>query len=103
MNEEMNGLTPEEEEDELIELVDEDGNTQTFEWLASFPVGENQYIAVAEPMEDGEEPEEIQVLFLRIEEDEDGNDVYIPVEDDAEADAAFAGFLDLVDAEEDGE
>lgn len=100
MNEEMNGLTPEEEEDELIELVDEDGNAQTFEWLASFPVGENQYIAVAEPVEEGEEPEEIQVLFLRIEEDEEGNDVYIPVNEDAEADAAYEAFIAAINDEE---
>ncbi len=100
MNEEMNGLTPEEEEDELIELVDEDGNTQTFEWLASFPVGENQYIAVAEPMKEETEPEEIQVLFLRIEEDEEGNDVYIPVEDDQEADAAYEAFMEAITEEE---
>ncbi len=102
MNEEMNGLTPEEEgeEDELIELADEDGNTQTFEWLASFPGRENQYIAVAEPLEDEEEPEEIQVLFLRIEEDEEGNDVYIPVEDDEEADAAYEAFTEAISEEE---
>ena len=100
MNEELNGLTPEEEEDDKIELVDEDGNTQTFEWLASFPVGGTQYIAVSDPLEEGEDPEEISVLFLRIEEDEDGNDVYIPVEEEEEADAAYEAFMEAINEEE---
>lgn len=101
MNEELNPMDPEqEEEDGLIELVDEDGNSQTFEWLASFPMDDVQYIAVAEQTEE-EEPEEVQVLFLRIEQDEEGNDVYVPVDDDAEADRVYECFLQVIESEED--
>ena len=101
MNEEMNRMNPE-ENDDIIELVDENGETQEFEWLASFPMNDRQYIAVAEPMEE-DEPESVEVLFLRIEEDENGEDVYVPVDDEAEADAAYACFLKQIEAEEEEE
>ena len=101
MSETFNPMDP---EDELIELVDEDGETQTFEWLATFTMNDAQYIAVADATEE-EDPESIEVLFLRIEQDEDGNDVYVSVNDEKEADDAVAAFMELVDEEEseDGE
>ena len=101
MAETFNPMAP---EDELIELVDEDGETKTYEWLATFTMNDAQYIAVADATEE-EDPESIEVLFLRIEQDEDGNDVYVSVNDEKEADDAFAAFMDLVDEEEeeDGE
>ena len=101
MNEEMNRVNPE-ENDDIIELVDENGETQEFEWLASFPMNEKQYIAVTEPTEE-EEPESIEVLFLRIDEDDAGEDVYVPVDDDKEADAAYACFLKQIESEEEEE
>lgn len=102
MDEELRPLDEENEDNGLIELVDEEGNSETFELLASFSMDDRQYLAVSDTTEE-EDPESVEVLFLRIEEDEEGNDVYVPVDDDAESDAAFAFFMDLVDAEEDGE
>ena len=103
MDEELRPMDGENEDNGLIELVDEDGNSETFELLASFDMDGKPYLAVADTEEEEEDPESVEVLFLRIEEDEDGNDVYVPVDDDAEADAAFASFMELVDAEEDEE
>ncbi len=86
------------EEPETIELIDEDGNSQLFELLGSFDLDGKHYLAVSEPSEE-EEPESMDVFFLRTVKDENGNDIYISAEDE-ESKAAFDYFLTLVDAEE---
>ena len=87
-----------EEEDDLIELVDEDGETRVFELMGSFSMNGENYLAVSDPVEE-EDPESIEIFILKIVTDEEGNDTYVPPED-KEADAAFEYFLTLVDAEE---
>lgn len=101
MNEDLENLEglENDEFDGLIELTDEDGNTEQYELLASFPVGDDQYLAVAEPMEE-EEPESVEVFFLKVEEDEDGNEVYVSVDDD-KVDAVYEEFLKVVEAQDD--
>lgn len=103
MNEDLENLEglENDEFDGLIELTDEDGNTEQYELLASFPVGDDQYLAVAEPMEE-EEPESVEVFFLKVEEDEDGNEVYVSVDDD-KVDAVYEEFLKVVEAQDDEE
>ncbi len=100
MNEDLENLEGMEDEefDGMIELTDEEGNTEEFELLASFSMGDDQYLAVSEPIEE-EEPEAVEVFFLRVDTDEDGNDVYVSVEDD-EADRAYEEFLKIVDAQD---
>ena len=103
MNEDLENLEglENDELDGLIELTDEDGNTEQYELLASFPVGDDQYLAVAEPMEE-EEPESVEVFFLKVEEDDDGNEVYVSVDDD-KVDAVYEEFLKVVEAQDDEE
>lgn len=103
MNEDLENLEglENDEFDGLIELTDEDGNTEQYELLASFPVGDDQYLAVAEPMEE-EEPESVEVFFLKVEEDDDGNEVYVSVDDD-KVDAIYEEFLKVVEAQDDEE
>ena len=103
MNEDLENLEglENDEFDGLIELTDEDGNTEQYELLASFPVGDDQYLAVAEPMEE-EEPESVEVFFLKVEEDDDGNEVYVSVDDD-KVDAVYEEFLKVVEAQDDEE
>lgn len=99
MTNEFENMEPEtEEDDDLIELVDEEGETQVFELLGSFELNGSQYLAVSEPT-DEEDPESLEVFILKTVPDEEGNDTYIPVEGD-EADAAFDHFLKMVEAEE---
>ena len=103
MNEDLENLEglENDEFDGLIELTDEDGNTEQYELLASFPVGDDQYLAVTEPMEE-EEPESVEVFFLKVEEDDDGNEVYVSVDDD-KVDAIYEEFLKVVEAQDDEE
>ena len=109
MNEEMNNMNMDEmEEDvEYIDLIDEDGNSETFEVLASFPMGEVQYVAVTEAVKEAEdeeaesdEAEEIPVMLLRIETDDKGNDIFVAVDDDEEAERAFNALEELLAEDE---
>ena len=88
-----------EEDDDLIELVDEEGETQVFELLGSFDLNDNHYIAVADPIEE-DDPESVEGFILKTVTDEDGNDTYVSVDENGEADEAFNYFLTLVESEE---
>ncbi len=88
----------EEVDEDLIELVDEEGETQVFEVLGTFDMEDAHYLALAEPTEE-EDAESTEVFILRTEQDEDGNDTYVSLEED-EMDKAFDYFLSLVDAEQ---
>ena len=58
MDEELRPMDGENEDNGLIELVDEDGNSETFELLASFDMDGKQYLAVADTEEEEEDPAE---------------------------------------------
>jgi len=84
-----------EEDTELIELVDEDGQTETFELLATFDYKEAHYLAVSEPVDD--DAESVAVIFLKTITDQEGNDTYLTV-DEKEADEVYDYFLTLVES-----
>lgn len=87
----------EEENEDLIELVDEDGETTVFEHLATFEYKGETYLALCEPAEEGEEePEELEVFFLKIETDENGEDFYA-VPDEEDEDGVYEEFLKLIE------
>ncbi len=101
MSENMNHDLDMERED-IVELIDEDGNEVRFEHLMTLEHNGNAYICLVpvDPMEDVEEDE---LVIMRIETDEDGNDVYATIEDDAELDAVFEKYLEIAEADEDEE
>jgi len=69
-----------EQEYDLIELQDEEGNTHRFVVDAYFELDEKQYaLLIAEDQMEAEEPE---LSVLRLEQDEDGNDVLVDLEED---------------------
>lgn len=87
----------------LIELLDEEGNTVTFEHLATLEHEGNYYIVLSEAGAD--EDEDVDVVIMKIDQDEDGEDVYVYEEDEELQEVLFEKFLQLVDEEdeEDGE
>ena len=87
------------EQDNVVELVDEDGNAVRFEHLMTLEHNGRQYICLVplDPMEDVSEDE---LVILRIDTDDEGNDVYATVEDEAELDAAFEKYLEIAEADE---
>ena len=64
MSDELN-LTPEEEdnEDELVELIDENGEKSVFEHLATLEYKGESYLALCDPEAD---EEDLEVFILKI-------------------------------------
>ena len=83
---------------EIIELTDDDGNVTRFEYMTTIDYQGELYVALmlADEEEENEE-EEGNVVILKIEQDENGEDIYVSIEDEALADAVFQKFLDMVD------
>ena len=83
---------------EIIELTDDEGNVTRFEYMTTIDHEGELYVALMLADEDEEtEEEEGNVVILKIEQDENGEDIYVSIEDEALADAVFQKFLDMVD------
>ena len=87
------------EQENIVELVDEDGSAVRFEHLMTLEHDGKHYICLVplDPMEDVGEDE---LVILRIETDAEGNDVYATVENEDELDAAFEKYLEIAEADE---
>jgi len=96
MNDELNSnpgsLDPEEEnalaEGDIIEMIGDDGETVSFIFVDALEYEGDVYLALAEPEEDD------AVFFLKVEQDEDGNDVYNAPEEALE-DVLFRKFTEM--------
>lgn len=86
------------EPENIVELVDEEGKAEKFEHLMSFEHKERVYIALA-PVEPIDEDTDA-MMILRIDQDEQGVDVYSVIEDDAELDEAFEEYLRIAESDE---
>lgn len=87
------------DEEGIVQLVDEEGNEVDFELLMTLEFKGRVYICLVpvEPMEDVEEDE---LIILRTETDEDGNDIYASIDDEDELQAVFEEYLRLAEADE---
>lgn len=91
-NNETDCCCPEcEGDEEIVTLVADDGTEQEFFTLATFDLEDKWYI-VLEPATPVEGFEEGDVIIFRLEEDENGEDIYAPIEDEAELEKAFTEF-----------
>ena len=89
------------EEMDLILLYDEDGNETEFEVVATLEVDENEY-AILLPRDDERDPEVDEVdeaYILRIEKDENGEDVLIGIDDEEELNMVIEAYEELVKEE----
>lgn len=101
MSDEMNNMDPFDPEDEanalsegdIIEMIGEDGETVSFIFVDALEYEGDLYLALAEPDEDD------AVFFLKVEQDEDGNDVY-NTPDEALEDILFKKFSEIRSADE---
>ncbi len=91
-----------EDNDNIIELIDEEGESVQFEHLATIEHEGEFYLFLSEMSEeaDMEDGEECDVIIMKIEQDEDGNDVYIFEEDEALQETLFQKFLKMMQGEQ---
>ena len=101
MSDEMNNMVPFDPEEEanalsegdIIEMIGDDGETVSFIFVDALEYEGDLYLALAEPEEDD------AVFFLKVEQDEDGNDVY-NAPDEALEDILFKKFTEMRSADE---
>ena len=98
----INNQDMELDQENIVVLVDDEGNEVAFEHLMSLEHGGKVYIclAPAEPMEDVAEDE---LVIMRIEQDKDGNDFYSTIDSDKELNEVFEKYLEIAEADEDDE
>lgn len=82
--EDINSLT----EGDIIEMIGDDGETVSFIFVDALEYEGDVYLALAEPEEDD------AVFFLKIEQDENGNDVYNAPDESLE-DILFEKFTEM--------
>jgi len=86
----------------VVELTDEDGNVAQFEYLDTVEHKGESYVvfmAVEEDTEEDEE-EEGEVVILQIAQDDEGEDIYVTVEDDELVQEVFEKFMESLGAED---
>lgn len=87
-----------ENNENIIELIDESGEAVQFEHLATLEHEGEYYIALM--LLDDEhhiEDDEGEVVIMKIETDENDNECYVSVEDDALTEVIFEKFLALME------
>ncbi len=99
MADEIKNNIPEEELPEgIIELTDEDGVTNQFEYLTTIQYEGEEYIVLMLVEDEEQDDEEGEVLILKIEKDPETNeDIYVSVEDDDVSQAVFEQFIAMMD------
>lgn len=85
---------------DLVELTDDQGNKLSFEHLLTFEVDEDFFIAIT-PLEDMEDFKEGEVMIMRVEDDGEDGEVYLPIESDEELSRLWEIFQELYYADED--
>ena len=92
---------------DYLVLEDEDGVEKEFEILDAVETDDARYVAVMPLPEDGqEESEDDEVYILRVETDENGDDLLVTIDDDAEMERVSEIFyrrMEEPDGEADGE
>lgn len=77
------------EEDNIVMLLDENGEEHPFEHLDSFEFNGDVYVCMASA-EEGEDSDEVLIFTLST--DDEGKEALLLVEDEAELDMAFEEF-----------
>jgi len=83
----------------MIALVDDEGAEVVFEHIMTFEYKENVYIALVPQDGEGDADEE-DVVFLRVEPDANGEDMYVTIEDDTELENVYLEFVQILDEDE---
>jgi uncharacterized protein YrzB (UPF0473 family) len=86
----------------IVQLQDADGNDVDFEHLMTLEHMGNCYV-VLEAAQDMEDCMEGEAVVLKIIQDENGEDMYVTIEDEGELRAVFNRCLAILDEQEDEE
>lgn len=79
----------------LIELIDENNETVTFEHIMTLDYNGSEYVVLAPVDEEADSTEEDEVVIFRVEQDENGDDYYTVIEDENELDEVFSAVMEV--------
>jgi uncharacterized protein YrzB (UPF0473 family) len=82
-----------EEKDNIFVLTDEEGNELNFEHIDTFDLKDDTYVVMIPLDEALDENEEAEVVIFKLGEDEEGNEVLLTIEDEAEIEEVFQKLL----------
>lgn len=95
-----NNNIPEEAEG-IVTMINEDGEQHNFLHLDSFESNGETYVVLLPADEGDEDCEEVLIYTLKVE--EDGSETLLPIDDEAELDAAYEEFKNRMSEEYDFE
>ena len=99
MNNEKERKTVVDEDDEIVTMTYEDGTTEDFFCIAELDY-EGKWYAYLQPVEETDDFAEDEVLIYEIGEDENGDEIFLPVEDDELLDKLVEELNNSVDEDE---
>lgn len=91
-----------ENDEHIVTLQDEDGNDVTFDHLLTLEFEGSNYILL-EAQQDMEDCLQGESIILKIEQDENGDDLYATIEDEEEYQRVFQKCLEILEEQSDGE
>ena len=89
------------DDENIVVLVDEDGEEVEFEHIDTVEMNDNEYVVLA-PLDNDDqdqEDEDEEVIILKIEHSEDGEESFVTIEDDDELDDVFNEFQNRMEEE----
>lgn len=91
-----------EENNELIELIDENGDAANFVHLMTLE-HENEYFIALMTAESAEkdDDEDGEIIILKLEKDENDEDCYVSIDDENLAQTVFEKFLAILEEDDD--
>jgi uncharacterized protein YrzB (UPF0473 family) len=93
----------EEERDDIVVLLDEDGKEVEFEYLDTIEMNEEDFVVLLPLDENQEEQEEGGVVILKIEQNEKGEDTFVSIDDEKLLTSVFEEFKSRMSEEYDFE
>lgn len=89
-------------DDEVIELVDEDGKTVQFYHVATIDYKEDWFVFFT-PAEEMEEISEEEVVIFKLGVDGEGKDIFLPIEDEKLLQEVYDEYVKLMEEEQEDE
>lgn len=84
--------------DDVVVLIDENGEEAEFEHIDTIEMNGNEYVVLIPLLKEEIEDEE-EVVILKVEHGEDGEDSFVSIDDDDELDAVFEEFKSRMEDE----
>ncbi len=91
-----------EERDDIVILVGEDGEEVEFEHIDTIEMNGNEYVVLI-PVEEQENEEVEEVVILKVDHSDDGEDSFVTIDDEDELNNVFEEFKTRMEEEYDFE